>query len=250
MTASVIPRPRPAKSRLLIALVLDASGSMARSGAIHALNDALVGWADELRKDPEIRRIGRVAIVSFGHGGVRTMGSGHADPFVDVADFRPPRLNAELTDYSPMFEGVETGISLIRAERAALRRNGLALAFRPLLCLVTDGAPTDLNGGPTHRLPEVRERLRTEERDHNLVFSAIGVDGADHGTLRSLAEVGGYYKLARADFIQALTLITASADHVTTIGSDASAVDIHRTFRESVVRNAEMRDWLERGEGG
>src|SRR4051794_4758721 len=232
MTSPQIPRVRAAHNRGLITLVVDTSASIAQIGALDGLNRSLRQWGDEMRRDDTLVRIGQIALVTFGHGGVRTVdGSGAttaepADPFVDVSRFNPGDLRAD--GYSPMLEGIERGIDIIYDGVRAMDRQNLLLAWRPVLCLISDGAPTDFHGRPTGRLPEVAERIRAEERAHNLVFLAIGVPGADDEALRTLAGHDGYYSLAQVNFMQALRLVSASADRVRSMAGAGSAADIKR----------------------
>src|SRR5947207_15787951 len=111
MTYPRIPRVRASHSRALITLVVDTSESIAQIGALGGLNHALREWGGLLRADTNLARIGQIAMVTFGYGGVRTVdGSGGttaepADPFVDVTRFNPADLRAD--GYSPMLEGIE-----------------------------------------------------------------------------------------------------------------------------------------------
>jgi uncharacterized protein YegL len=248
MTASPIPPARTSHSRGLITLIVDTSDSIAQIGALARLNQALRDWGDEMRKDDHLRRVGQVAVVTFGHDGVRTVdGTGATmaepvDPFVDVDRFRPGDLGA--SGYSPMLEAIERGIDIIYDGVRRLDRQNLLLAWRPVLCLISDGAPTDFSGRPTDRLPEVARRIRDEEAARNLVFFAIGVPGADDAALRTLAGTDGYYSLAQVNFMQALRLVSASANRVKTMAGRDSAAEIKQEFRQDVKDDAEAFDWL------
>ncbi|WP_328322877.1 VWA domain-containing protein [Kribbella sp. NBC_00382] len=230
----------------MITLVVDTSDSIAQIGALDGLNSSLRDWGDEMRKDANLQRIGQVAVVTFGPD-VRTIdGSGAslstpADPFVDVARFNPRELSTG--GFSPMLEGIERGIDVIRDGARALDRQNLLLAWRPTLCLISDGAPTRIDGSPTNRLREVTQRLRAEEDAHNLVFFAIGVPGADDQALRTLAGPDGYYRLAEVNFMHALKLLSASVvPNRSTSGN--SAEEIKRDARQDVEQNPGYRDWL------
>lgn len=248
MTDPQIPRARASHSRGLITLVVDTSDSIAQIGALDGLNQSLRKWGDDMREDANLRRIGQIAMVTFGYGGVRTIdGSGTtaaapADPFVDVARFNPRDLAAG--GYSPMLEGIERGIEIIYDGVRALDRQNLLLAWRPTLCLISDGAPTDFHGRSTSRLAEVTQRIRAEEAAHNLVFFAIGVPGADEQALRTLAGPDGYYPLAQVNFMQALQLVSASSDRVRTMAGGSSAGEIKRELRQDVEEDEQSRHWL------
>jgi uncharacterized protein YegL len=229
-------------------MVVDTSASIARIGALAGLNHSLRAWGDEMRRDAHLQRTGQVALVTFGHQGVQVVdGSGAgteepAEPFVDVSRFHPRDLQAG--GFSPMLEGIERGIDIIYDGVRALDRQNLLLAWRPVLCVISDGAPTDYQGRPTGRLAEVSQRIRTEEAARNLVFFAIGVPGADDHALRTLAGADGYYPLAQVNFMQALGLVSASTDRVKTMAGTGSAAQIKSEVRQDVEEDAQSRAWL------
>ncbi|RZT17505.1 uncharacterized protein YegL [Kribbella sp. VKM Ac-2569] len=250
MSDSQIPAARASHSRALITLVVDTSDSIRQIGALDRLNQSLRRWGDDMRKDANLRRISQIAIVTFGFEGVRTIDASGAttgapaDPFVDLDRFSPRDLSAG--HFSPMLEGIERGMEIIRDGADALERQNLLLAWRPILCLVSDGAPTDFEGRPTRRLGEVAQRIRAEEAAHNLVFFAIGVPGADDRALRTLAGANGYYPLAEVNFMHALELVSAS-NRINAAAGIGSAAEIKNELRQEV--DEQYASWLG-GAGG
>ncbi|MFI5906475.1 VWA domain-containing protein [Dactylosporangium sp. NPDC051541] len=242
------PAPRSAHNRALITLVIDTSASIGEIGALDGLNQSLRAWGNDMRADANLQRTAQIALVTFGHGGVRTVDASGAttaeppDPFVDVARFNPAALQSG--GYSPMLEGIERGIEIVYAGAESLDRQNLLLAWRPILCLISDGAPTDFQGRPTGRLAEVTRRIRQEEAGHNLIFLAIGVPGADDEALRTLAGPDGYYPLAQVNFMQALTLVSNSSPRLKAMAGTGSAEEIKREFRRDVEADDESRSWL------
>src|SRR5437763_11712486 len=107
------PPVQQAHSRLLIALVVDTSASMSRDGAIDTLNRALRDWREDLHADSHLRRIGEIALITFG-GTVAVVdpsGRGRdpvSEPFVPVSDFNPPLLRA--AGYTPMVAGIKRAL--------------------------------------------------------------------------------------------------------------------------------------------
>ncbi|MCK9895279.1 VWA domain-containing protein [Frankia sp. AgB32] len=188
---SVIPFPDdlddedPVERRLVLLLCLDTSGSM-RGRSIQEVNDKLGTWFAELRRNPYYARALEVALVTFGEGGVcawrgpervayRDAGPG---TFVPLSEFRPPQLRAD--GNTPMGEALRRSIDLIDQRKKFLRRHAEQV-YRPLLWLVTDGAPTD----PWEPLIQ---RIADAERNGHLQLHAVGVGAGASGERRRVLE--------------------------------------------------------------
>lgn len=153
-----------------LVLLIDTSGSMARdvddvSAGLRALRDALV-------TDSVARNRVEVVVVTFG-GGVTT----HGD-FGEAALFEPPALVA--SGDTPMAGALEQALELLEAKKLAYKASGLDY-YRPLIFLVTDGEPTDLE-----RWPKTAERVREAERARRLVVLPVGTKSASFARLREL----------------------------------------------------------------
>jgi uncharacterized protein YegL len=207
--------PGPA-SRTLITLLLDTSSSMAESG-ISQLNAALPSLRGALSDNPNIARAGEIAVITFGKDGVQVRDPAERPPFdpsspyVPVSEFRLSTLQAGNT--TPMTQAIQLGLQLVTARKEELRAQGVGMAFRPLMFVVTDGQPTDAEGrfSTDYRslLPVIQERERLKQ----LLFYAIGVDQANESVLRELApEEGQHHKLAGLDFARVIMLVSASVD--------------------------------------
>jgi uncharacterized protein YegL len=179
--------------RLPLVLCLDTSLSM--SGApIAALNEALREWAEVLHGDLSLSHSVEIALVTFGNGGVRAwrgpqmVGDPWREvPFVSAFAFEAPELAAG--GATPMTEAVELSMRLIEARKEQLRTQALQY-YRPQICLLTDGLPTDATGHYTKEWQRLLPVLAERQQSRRFRLFAIGVGGlTDVGeqVLRGLA---------------------------------------------------------------
>lgn len=251
MTAPAVgfPPVQSSKSRLLITLVLDTSSSMARDDAIGQLNNALRTWREEVHADNHLRHISEIAVITFGAGGVRVIDpTGHdqtAEPYAPIARFQPPTLRAG--GYSPMVAGIRQGLRVIDDRRQTLARDGIQMAYAPLMFLLTDGAPSDEQGQPCQLWRNLAPELHRQEQEQGLMFFAFGVRGADAEVLRALAP-DKHYQAEGTNFADVLGAVRHSIDRVvrSTEGVRTEQMVAREQQRESTM------DWIiknVRGEG-
>lgn len=183
--------------RIPLVLVLDTSDSMARpegSPRINELNMALREWFAEAAADPALRERLEVAIVTF-DSRVRVLQltdapDAPASAFALVETVTPPELCA--SGLTLMLPAIETAIRLATERTSQLNEQGTP-SRRPLVWLVTDGAPCDERGTPLppREVAEtgqwVRDRAEATADSPGCLFFAVGVGGADLATLRALA---------------------------------------------------------------
>jgi uncharacterized protein YegL len=186
--------------RIPLVLVLDTSDSMARpAGAprIRELNVALREWFAEAATDSALRERLEVAIVAF-DSQVRILPLTDApdvpaSAFALVETVNPPELHA--SGLTLMLPAIETAVRLATERTSQLSSHGIP-SRRPLVWLVTDGAPCDEHGTPLspRELKAAGQQVRgwTEptEKSPGCLFLAVGVGGADLATLRALAPEG------------------------------------------------------------
>ncbi|MBF0477695.1 MAG: VWA domain-containing protein [Deltaproteobacteria bacterium] len=156
--------------RCPVVLVLDTSGSM--DGApIEALNQGIQAFKDDVEKDEIARLRVEVAVVTFG-GTVQLV-----QDFVTIDQFIPPVLMAN--GGTPMGEAIQLALDKLEDRKLTYKSNGIQY-FRPWVFLITDGSPTDA-------WQQAAARVHQAEIDKRVSFYAVGVAGADLGTLAQIA---------------------------------------------------------------
>lgn len=236
-----------AKSRLLITLVVDTSYSMRTNGAIDKLNDALRNWRTELLADGYLTAVGEIALVSFGADYVIAVDpsgrrAGHVDePFVPVRSFDPPRLAAG--GATPMVEALQYALEITGVRKEQLAGQGIPLAHRPMIWLVTDGVPTDEHGQRSDQWRDLAPLLRQQESGRHLLFYAIGVPGAEREVLTGLAP-NSAYQLDELDFMRVMRLVSVSLNAAKGVSRNQSSDEVYADTRDRFQRTEEMQRWL------
>jgi uncharacterized protein YegL len=240
---------QPAKSRLLITLVVDTSLSMKEAGRINELNTALQNWRAELTANDHVRRHGEIALVTFGRDHVVAVdlaGRGASDsnePYVPVTEFNPPVLEAG--GVTPMIEGLQYAFELLAARRQHLRASGRPLVNRPLVYLITDGVPTDQNGAQSNRWRDFAPVIRQQETGKHLLFFAFGVDGAQQEVLRGLAPSSWRF-LANLKLSDVLTMVSTSIESAAAASAhDEPAEKIYARVNDRLDKETRIREFLE-----
>ncbi|MFJ8024875.1 hypothetical protein [Streptomyces sp. NPDC096311] len=198
-------------------LCLDTSSSMA-GAPVQTLINALMEWTRELHDDVSLSYRVEVAVITFGGQGVGAWRGPQlldprapVSPFVPAHLFRPPRLTA--AGVTLMTEALELSMHIAAARKAELRASGLQ-HYRPQICLVTDGLPTDGTGHLTdswHRLIPV---LAEEQRARRFRLYATGVGGiTDMGEQVLQAFAPKFHaRLQGFPFRELLQMMSASAN--------------------------------------
>jgi len=168
-TAEFADNPEP---RCPCVLLLDTSGSM-EGDSINALNAGLVTFREELGKDEQALLRVEVAVVTFGdHAQV-------VQEFVTAGQFVPPTL--AVSGQTPMAGGINLALNLIEQRKLDYKANGVPY-YRPWVFLITDGEPTDGN-----LWLQAAQRVHGMEAGNKVSFYAVGVAGANMGTLARIA---------------------------------------------------------------
>lgn len=240
---------QPAKSRILITLVVDTSSSMAEGDRIGELNRALRSWREELMGDDHLSSRGEIALVTFGKDHVVAVDpsgafAGHAQqPYVPVSQFKPAELEAG--GVTPMVEALQYAFDLLATRRQQLRADGIPLANRPLVYLITDGVPTDERGYRSDRWRDFAPVIRQHEDGKHLLFFALGVDGAERQVLAGLAPSSWQF-LAGLNFAQVLSLVSSSIESASAASArNEPADEVYRRVQEHLDLDARMTQFLQ-----
>ncbi|MFN9176315.1 MAG: vWA domain-containing protein [Synechocystis sp.] len=157
--------------RCPVGLVLDTSGSM-QGAPIRALNEGIKTFQQDVLRDTQATLSVEIAIVTFGHGGVKTV-----QDFVGIDQFRPPNLEAG--DLTPMGGAIELALDLVQDRKAIYKSHGIQY-YRPWVFLITDGSPTD-------QWQTTAQRVKQAEAENRVLFFSVGVEGADMGKLAQIS---------------------------------------------------------------
>lgn len=137
---------------------------------ISALNYGLSTFSQDVRKDEMASLRVEVALVTFGPVKLE-------QDFVTVDQFSPPHLGSG--GGTPMGEAILYALDLVEKRKQVYKRNGIQY-YRPWVFLITDGAPTD-------SWQAAAARVREAEVNRQVLFFAVGVEGADFSTLTAIA---------------------------------------------------------------
>ena len=159
-------------------LILDTSGSMA-GAPISALNDGVQTFKRELQKDILAALRVEVATITY-EGGLFSGRAELTQDFITADKFDPPELKAKWGNYEA--EAIHMALDHIESRKQRYRNSGISY-YRPWVILICDGLLTD----PQDEIDAASARLRKAERDKQVAFFAIGVEGADMEQLAQLS---------------------------------------------------------------
>lgn len=157
-------------------LLLDNSESMTGE-KIGQLKNGVETLIEELLKNPQAARRVELAVVKFG-GKVEV-----AQDFVSPSEFKALDLTAE--GDTPMGAAIIRGYELLGERQARYEASDLD-SYGPWVFLVTDGEATD----SPEVLAQATQRIRqaeNEQRNKQVGFFAVGVDGANMQRLGKIA---------------------------------------------------------------
>jgi uncharacterized protein YegL len=223
--------------RLPVVLVVDTSWSVARSGLLAVVNDALGRWPEEVRANSRVCRHAEFALVTFGKDGVNVspLAATHTpsrsadSAFLPAPEVVPPTLTAD--GVTPIAEALDLALSLCAGRLKAIEAANLH-AYVPNIWLLTDGEPTDALGDPSDDWRAIVPRLRHAEEADEALFFAVGLPGARMEVLTELAP-NSTFGSADLSFASALALITMSSGELAR-GDGSAARDRYALVRELV----------------
>ncbi|MBO1416195.1 hypothetical protein [Streptomyces sp. FH025] len=238
-----------------VIVLLDTSASMARPAdrpRIAELNRALEEWFGSVRAEPRLRARVEVCLIAFDSvvrvfdpaTGALVPGATARDgsPFAPIDGLTPPELHAD--GYTNLLPAIRLALELGARRHRELTAQGLP-ALRPLIWLLTDGAPTDEFGRAltAAELAAEAEQLRRAERERGCVFFVVGVQGADRDLLEVLAPKATYM-LEHLDFGRIFDFLFQS---VSRVHSDDSAAQTHQQVAEYALLRLAMNGYIEEG---
>ncbi|MGH8559199.1 MAG: vWA domain-containing protein [Methylococcales bacterium] len=157
-----------AEPRCPYVLLLDTSGSMG-GPPIKELNQGLQIFRESLKDPTALLRV-EIAIVTF-DSNVKLV-----QDFVTAYNFDPPILTAQ--GGTDMTGGIQKALDLLQSRKALYKSNKVA-CYRPWVFMITDGEPND-GCEPSAR------RLRDAEKNDEVAFFAVGVEGANMTRLKDI----------------------------------------------------------------
>lgn len=155
-------------------LLIDCSGSMVDHMA--GVNEGLRNLQSELLRDSVARERITLLVVRVSGDKAELIGD-----WVDAADFIPPTLLAE--SFTPLGNGLSVSLAKIEEAKGQILSAGLSYK-RPLIYLITDGAPTDEPVVWEAAIAEVQAAISGK---HVQLF-CIGTDSANFDELKRTGE--------------------------------------------------------------
>lgn len=181
-------------------LLLDTSGSM-QGAPLHALNEGLRMFKDNLALDPLASRRVEVAVITF-NSEVTVV-----QDFCTAEHFEPPTLTAG--GMTCMGTGINKALDILQTRKTQYRTNGIAY-YRPWVFLITDGEP---QGESSDAIKRAGERIRIDENAKRVAFFAVGVEGANMSELEKVV-VRTPMKLIGLNFREMFVWLSASMQKV------------------------------------
>ncbi|MFD5566098.1 vWA domain-containing protein [Kitasatospora griseola] len=236
-----------------VIVLLDTSASMARPAArprIAELNRALADWFGSVRSQDRLRARVEVCLIAFDSAvrvfqpdtGALVPGTPAADArlFAPIDRLTPPELHAD--GYTNLLPAIRLALELAARRHRELTDQGLP-ALRPLIWLLTDGAPTDGVGRAlaAAELADDAALLRRAEEQRECVFFVVGVRGADRAVLEVLAPKATYM-LEQLDFGEILQFLFHSVDQV---HPGDTAASTHQQVARQVAMRAAFAGFIE-----
>lgn len=215
--------PAETDPRRLLVILLDTSGSMGpppgeqahRVYPIDELNDALDLYLDDMEQS-QFAYNGEVAIGEFyerveGNPVIRWLPLGESPsepntPFYFAREVHPLAVAERLTagGKTPMGDAISYGLDVAAARREKLREQNIVVTPRPVVVVLTDGAPSD-------SIDEAAAQLHQMEASNEVVLWIGYTNDAQPGAMRVLADKGNLIPLGDAPIASFMALLEASA---------------------------------------
>lgn len=193
--------------RTPLVLVLDCSGSMA-GNRMQDLNAGLQILEEHIKKDPTTSTRGRVMLIEFGGDDKVKQGL-----WQDAIDFEAPTLVAD--GRTPTGAAITSALAAIESQKAELKAAGIPYK-RPILMLMSDGAPTD-------NWESAADACQAAEAANKVTVFSIGVgEDADLVKLSRFSK-NGARRLNSTKFDELFVWLSASVKAVSKTAKGESA---------------------------
>lgn len=163
-------------------LLVDTSGSM-DGEKISRLNAGFRTFREDILRNPMAAQSVELCVISFGPVTVQS----------DFALLREmPQLHFEADGVTPIKEALELAMLKVTERKQAYRDHGISY-YRPWIFLLTDGEPTDNNGGFSSSYRKLLQplTLAAKERKFTLFTVGIGVSPEGRQVLNELSQPFG-----------------------------------------------------------
>jgi uncharacterized protein YegL len=178
----------PTVARTPTVLILDTSGSMdwdidgMDKSRIDFLNDGQEFFKDEIENNNHAAVRVDIGVVTFGSGVTVDQ------EMINIEDWGPTEL--EPSGRTPMGGAIDEGLQLLEERKDGYKNDALPYN-RPLVWLLTDGEPTDMEVGD-QTWDKVQNLIDVGTDDKHFLFFAVGVgDDANMDKLNKLTSVVG-----------------------------------------------------------
>ncbi|WP_094560598.1 VWA domain-containing protein [Synechococcus sp. 8F6] len=163
-------------------LLLDNSGSMAGE-KISRLNAGVRALKDDILRNPMAAQSVELCVISFGPVQVQS-------EFTLLREM--PALHLSADGVTPLKEALELAMLKVTQRKQSYRDHGISY-YRPWIFLLTDGEPTDNNGGFSTNYRQLIQplELAAQERKFTLFTVGVGVNEEGREVLNALSRPFG-----------------------------------------------------------
>ena len=163
-------------------LLVDTSGSM-EGEKIRRLNAGFRAFRDDILRNPMAAQSVELCVISFGPVKVQS-------EFALLKEMS--QLHFEADGVTPLKEGLELAVLKVTERKQSYRDHGISY-YRPWIFLLTDGEPTDNNGGYSTNYRKLLQplQLAAQERKFTLFTVGVGVNAAGRQVLNELSQPFG-----------------------------------------------------------
>jgi uncharacterized protein YegL len=151
-------------------LLVDTSGSM-EGEKIRRLNAGFHAFRDDILRNPMAAQSVELCVISFGPVRVQS-------EFALLKEM--PQLHFDADGVTPMKEALELAMLKVTQRKQTYRDHGISY-YRPWIFLLTDGEPTDNNGGFSNSYRKLIQPLELAAQERKFTLFTVGVGVSEEG---------------------------------------------------------------------